>query len=130
MHFCSAGNVGNKLHLDPDTGELTARPLDRESVPQYWLVVTARDRGSPVALQGSCNISVVVLDQNDNDPKFSQGRYAASVAEDVPVGHSVLAVRATDADAGENARITYTLANETHWLFTIDNATGIITTAG
>lgn len=125
----TAGNVGNRLRLDPDTGELTARPLDREAVAQYWLSVTARDR-SRAALQGSCNISVVVLDENDNDPQFGQRRYAVQVAEDVPVGHTVLVVRATDADAGENARITYTLANETHWLFAIDNETGVITTQG
>jgi protocadherin-16/23 len=94
------------------------------------LVITAQDRGTPVPLQGSCNVSVIVEDQNDNDPRFSQPRYSATVAESVPVGTVVLTVQASDADVGVNARIAYSLANESEWLFRIDNKSGVITTAG
>lgn len=126
----TAGNVGNKFSIDARTGELTARPLDRESQGRYLLTITAQDRGSPAPLQGSCNISVRVDDQNDNDPRFDSPRYAAMVPEDAPTDTSVVRVRATDADLGLNARIIYSLANESHWLFRIDNKTGVITTAG
>jgi protocadherin-16/23 len=125
----TSGNVGNKFSIDLHTGELSARPLDREAQAAYWLVITAEDRGVP-ALSGACNLSITVGDQNDNDPRFALPRYAASLPENAPLGSMVLAVQATDADVGANARITYSLTNESQWLFRIDNATGVITTAG
>lgn len=112
------------------TGELTARPLDRETHSRFYLQITAQDHGAPVSYQGQCNITVVVEDQNDNDPRFELGKYVATVSEDVPVGTSVVTVKAADADLGINARIVYSLANETQWLFSIDNRSGLITTAG
>ncbi|KRT78757.1 Cadherin, partial [Oryctes borbonicus] len=125
----TGGNIGNKFSIDAKTGELAARSLDRESHSRYHLTITAQDRGNP-SLQGSCNISVLVEDQNDNDPKFDSPSYSTSVLEDVAVDTSVLRVKAKDADLGVNARIIYSLANESQWLFRIDNKTGIITTAG
>lgn len=112
------------------TGELTARPLDRESQSRYLLQITAQDRGAPSSRQGTCNISITVEDENDNDPRFESVKYIATIAEDEPIGTSVLTVRATDADVGKNARINYSLSNETQWLFNIDNRSGLITTAG
>ena len=52
------------------------------------------------------------------------------MAEDAPPGTSVVHVQATDPDLGVNSRITYSLGNESQWLFRIDNMTGLITTAG
>lgn len=112
------------------TGELTARPLDRESHPRFLLQITVQDHGTPISYQGTCNITVKVEDQNDNDPHFELSKYVATIAEDVSVGTSVLTVKATDADLGINAKIIYSLANETQWLFSIDNRSGLITTAG
>lgn len=125
----TGGNVGNKFSVDAKTGELAVRPLDREAHSRYHLTITAQDRGNP-SLQGSCNISVLVEDQNDNDPKFELPAYSASVMEDVAVDTSVLKVKAKDPDLGVNARIIYSLANESQWLFRIDNKTGVITTVG
>lgn len=112
------------------TGELTALPLDREQQSRYTLQIQANDRGSPISYQGHCNVTVIVIDQNDNEPRFEQSKYLASVAEDTPIGTSVLQVKAVDDDLGPNARLLYTLANETHWLFAINNKSGIISTVG
>lgn len=90
----------------------------------------AHDNGAPNMFHGTCNITVTVEDENDNDPRFELVKYVATVAEDVDVGTPVLTVRATDADKGVNARLVYSLSNETHWLFSIDNRSGVITTAG
>lgn len=125
-----AGNIGNKFSIDLHTGELSARPLDRETQSRYQLVITAQDRGTPSPLSGSCNVTVTVEDQNDNDPRFIKPRYAATIPENVPVETIVLTVKASDADLGVNAKIVYSLANESQWLFRIDNRTGVITTAG
>lgn len=67
---------------------------------------------------------------NDNAPRFEAPTYTATVPEDAPPDTSVLRARATDPDLGVNARVLYSLANESQWLFRIDNRTGVITTAG
>lgn len=125
----TGGNVGNKFSIGLHTGELTARPLDRESQARYQLVITAQDRGTP-PLSGSCNVTVTVEDQNDNDPRFSKPRYTATIAEDTEIGSAAVTVMATDPDLGVNAKLVYSLANESQWLFHIDNRTGVVTTAG
>ncbi|XP_053692497.1 protein dachsous [Sabethes cyaneus] len=126
----SGGNIGNKFSIDMNTGALTARPLDREIHARYVLQITAQDRGSPTSHQGHCNITIRVEDENDNDPKFELQKYIATVDEDAQIGTTVLTVKAVDADIGINARIVYSLANVTEWLFDIDSKTGVITTAG
>lgn len=130
VHYSiTGGNIGNKFIIDTKTGELSAKPLDRESHSRYFLTITAHDQGVR-SLQSSCNISISVEDQNDNDPKFDMTQYSATIFEDVPIDTSFLKVHASDADIGVNARIIYSLANESQWLFQIDNKTGVITTVG
>lgn len=126
----SGGNSGNKFSIDMHTGELTARELDREMQARYLLQITAQDRGSPITYQGACNISIAVEDQNDSNPRFELTKYTVTVAEDVAIGTPIMTVKATDADIGTNAQIVYSLANETNWLFSVDNRSGVITTTG
>ncbi|KAL4710602.1 hypothetical protein ACJJTC_003238 [Scirpophaga incertulas] len=126
----TSGNIGNKFFIDSTTGRLTAKTLDRETQSKYHLTITAFDHGSPVALQGSCNITIIVEDQNDNDPVFDTGHYSAAIPENAAIDTSVIKVRATDADLGFNKRIVYSLANESQGLFRIDNKTGIVFTTG
>lgn len=126
----TGGNIGNKFSIDINTGAITARPLDREVHARYVLQITAQDRGSPTSQQGHCNITIRVEDENDNDPKFELQKYIATVDEDAQLGTTVLTVKAVDADIGINARIVYSLANVTEWLFDIDSKSGVITTAG
>lgn len=66
----TGGNFGNKFSIDMHTGELTAKPLDREMQSRYHLQITAQDRGSPITYQSTCNISIAVEDQNDSNPRF------------------------------------------------------------
>ncbi|XP_076332831.1 LOW QUALITY PROTEIN: protein dachsous-like [Tachypleus tridentatus] len=123
------GNINNKFTLDLHTGELSSHPLDREEISQYHLVIAARDNGKQ-SLTGFCNISVTVLDQNDNDPMFKKNEYHASVPEDAFLNTTVVIVQASDQDEGRNNNITYSLSNETLSLFKVDSATGVITTTG
>ena len=125
----SGENFDNMFYIDSSSGQLSSKPLDREIKSQFSLYITASDRGRP-SLKGSCNITITVEDQNDNDPQFSKNKYSATVNEDAPIGSSVLQVQATDQDYGENAKVTYSLSNETQWLFRIDNETGVVSTVG
>ncbi|XP_072866731.1 protocadherin alpha-8 [Chlorocebus sabaeus] len=82
--------------------------LDRENVSAYELVVTARDGGSP-SLWATASVSVEVADVNDNAPAFTQSEYTVFVKENNPPGCHIFTVSAGDADAQENALVSYSL---------------------
>ncbi|XP_062944340.1 protocadherin alpha-4 [Cynocephalus volans] len=82
--------------------------LDRESTSHYQLVVTARDGGSP-SLWATATVSVEVADVNDNAPAFAQPEYTVFVKENNPPGCHIFTVSARDADAQENALVSYSL---------------------
>ncbi|XP_060152298.2 protocadherin alpha-3 isoform X10 [Globicephala melas] len=82
--------------------------LDRESMANYEVVVTARDGGSP-SLSTTASVSVEVADVNDNAPAFAQPEYTVFVKENNPPGCHIFTVSARDADAQENALVSYSL---------------------
>ncbi|EDW03443.1 GH10500 [Drosophila grimshawi] len=105
-------------------------PLDREATSNYTLSVIATDKGTP-PLHASKSIFLRVTDVNDNAPEFELDVYHANVMEVADPGTSVLQVQARDRDEGNNAALSYALADtpDTHaqW-FQIDTQTGLITT--
>ncbi|XP_052597918.1 protocadherin alpha-2 isoform X9 [Peromyscus californicus insignis] len=82
--------------------------LDRETTADYKVVVTARDGGSP-SLWATASVSVEVADVNDNAPVFAQLEYTVFVKENNPPGAHIFTVSAMDADAQENALVSYSL---------------------
>ncbi|XP_075020113.1 protocadherin gamma-B5-like isoform X3 [Calonectris borealis] len=88
---------------------VTASALDREQAAEHRVTVVARDRGSP-ALSSRAALVLEVSDVNDNAPVFEEAAYSAFVAENNAAGAPVLRVRARDADAGANGRVSYWLA--------------------
>uniref|UniRef100_A0A8C5UA47 Cadherin domain-containing protein n=1 Tax=Malurus cyaneus samueli TaxID=2593467 RepID=A0A8C5UA47_9PASS len=105
------------------------RALDRETEPSIHLVLTALDGGDPPR-SGSAQLWINVTDANDNPPVFAQDRYRVSLREDAPPGLIVLNVSASDADAGTNARITYSFGKmpaKVLQKFLVDAESGTIT---
>ena len=86
--------------------------LDREQEETFTMWVTCVDRGQP-QLTGSMLVQVKVLDANDNNPKFDNDTYKVMVPENIPVGTTILQVRAKDEDVGENGQIDYTFSDTT-----------------
>lgn len=121
--------------------------LDRETVPKYVLTISAKDNGRSNR-EARCNLTVIVLDINDNAPTFVYNqytreshtrnsfstnrptKYVTTISEDIAPDSSVMSVKATDPDQSVNGKITYAIAKETSWLFRVDNLTGVVTTAG
>ncbi|XP_061832507.1 protocadherin-1-like isoform X2 [Nerophis lumbriciformis] len=102
--------------------------LDREKKDSYDLNIRVVDGGRP-ARASSALLRVVVTDQNDNVPKFERSHYEAELPENSPQGHSVLQVRANDADTGTNGEIDYSLhqmSEAVQRLLRIDRSTGVI----
>ncbi|XP_046715381.1 protocadherin alpha-8-like isoform X9 [Silurus meridionalis] len=109
------------------------KSLDREQQKRHNLILTAIDGGTPTR-SGSINISVNVLDENDNRPKFSQELYSVTVEENAQIGASVFKVHATDLDEGINGNITFSFAKNLdkrlYNTFEIDANTGDVTVKG
>ncbi len=71
------------------------------------------------------DLTILVLDVNDNAPVFQRRDYAVTVPEDVAVGTEVLRVLATSVDIGPNAEITYRIRSGNELgKFTIDRNLG------
>uniref|UniRef100_A0A3Q2Z5J6 Cadherin domain-containing protein n=1 Tax=Hippocampus comes TaxID=109280 RepID=A0A3Q2Z5J6_HIPCM len=87
---------------------VTENVLDRESIPEYNVTITVSDQGSP-PLSSSKNINVKISDVNDNLPEFHQSEYIKTVPENNTPGFSVFTVSGSDADWGQNARMSYFL---------------------
>lgn len=62
---------------------------------------------------GTTTLQVNVLDTNDHTPSFECAEYDALVREGVPVGSTVITVKATDQDTGKNAEVEYSIVSIT-----------------
>ncbi|XP_071314236.1 protocadherin alpha-3-like [Trachinotus anak] len=85
-------------------------PLDRESVSQYNVSITATDEGTP-SLSSASIITVHVSDVNDNPPRFMVPHINIYVKENSPIGTTIHALTTLDLDLNENAKSTYHLIN-------------------
>uniref|UniRef100_A0A9J8DI95 Protocadherin-15 n=1 Tax=Cyprinus carpio carpio TaxID=630221 RepID=A0A9J8DI95_CYPCA len=103
---------------------LLAKPLDRETIDQYRLIVTASD-GHPGGIS-TATVSIVITDVNDNDPSFDLTLLRNLTVREEAASVFVGQVRATDPDAGLNGQVRYRLLSFAS-LFTI-NAMGSIFT--
>uniref|UniRef100_A0A1B0CD99 Cadherin domain-containing protein n=1 Tax=Lutzomyia longipalpis TaxID=7200 RepID=A0A1B0CD99_LUTLO len=103
--------------------------LDREIRSSYNLMVTARDRGDPPK-STQTNISVKILDENDNSPVFDPKQYSASIAENASIGAMVLQVSATDIDDGANGRVRFSISGgDDNRDFSISEDSGVVRVA-
>lgn len=112
---------------DPSSGVvILEKSLDRERQDLYSIRIKATDRaGADGSLSTQVDLTIVVLDVNDNPPVFQKQDYAATVPEDVTVGTEVLRVFATSGDIGVNAEIYFRLLSGNELgKFSIDESTG------
>uniref|UniRef100_A0A669E8E9 Cadherin domain-containing protein n=1 Tax=Oreochromis niloticus TaxID=8128 RepID=A0A669E8E9_ORENI len=103
------------------------RELDFEEQTIYHFQIKAKDEGW-FSKTGTLNVTVLVMDVNDNPPVFSSSEYITSVRENSAVGTNVLDVTATDIDSGANAQIFYSLIGGHIDKFAVDSGNGTITT--
>ncbi|XP_034400097.1 protocadherin alpha-8-like [Cyclopterus lumpus] len=109
------------------------KTLDREKKNKLALLVTAVDGGKPPK-SGTLNVSIIVLDSNDNRPIFSQDTYQIEIYENTPFGTLIIKMNATDPDERNNGEIEYslgkTLKRKIYELFELDKLTGEIRIKG
>ncbi|KAM4875290.1 protocadherin alpha-C1 isoform 3-T3 [Thomomys bottae] len=88
------------------------KALDREQCVTHQLVLTAQDGGLPVR-SGHVQVTIVVVDTNDNAPVFERSVYHTRVPETASNGTVLFQVQASDPDEGSNGEVWYSLSNST-----------------
>ena len=128
QYVIADGNDGGAFRVDTATGALIVLSgLDRERRAHYPLVVVVSDSGR-VPRSASTTVHIAVQDINDNAPAFERARYSVSVAESVRVNTTLLRLAASDADAGVNADITFSIV-PTDDRFSVDPRSGVVIVA-
>ncbi|XP_051869361.1 protocadherin beta-7-like isoform X13 [Pristis pectinata] len=123
------------VSINSHTGVIFAqRSFDYEQLKNFQIQVRVQDSGDP-PLTSNVTIDVVILDRNDNAPVIVHPlpEYGSTAMETISrfaePGYLVVKVSATDADAGQNARLSYHIFQATHRdLFTISADTGEVWT--
>ncbi|XP_070769926.1 protocadherin alpha-8-like [Enoplosus armatus] len=109
------------------------RPLDREQKKNHSLILTAIDGGTPLK-SANLNLTINVLDINDNRPAFSKEVYSVILQENVALDTVVIKVQATDLDEGTNGDVEYDFGGDINSkmleLFSLDRNTGEIRVKG
>ena len=115
------------VKIDKNSGQISVGgKIDREKLQWLNFTVRATDNGIPPQWSYA-DVSIEVLDENDNSPVFMKHDSNISVSEDTPVGHIISKITATDKDEGEYGRVTYFLDNHSgSSKFQIDPDTGTI----
>nr|KAG5694035.1 hypothetical protein BaRGS_025614 [Batillaria attramentaria] len=102
--------------------------LDREKIWRYDISVGCTDFGFP-PLENSANFVVIVRDENDNPPVFSQRKYITTIRENGTVGATIVQLTVTDLDVGRNSEVEYRVAGAYKDEFKILNNGTMIATA-
>lgn len=105
------GHQDHQGHL----GLVSAKPLDREFIAMYELMVEL----PPRCLKRPAAVQVEVADKNDNIPRFTSGNQTIEVDEFTPLGNELARFDAKDSDAERNGRVTVYASPESHLLHVV-----------
>lgn len=130
LYAIASGNSGSSFKIDMYTGELCIGSLlDREKITNYTLNITASDCGYPVTKTAFTIVHINVLDVNDNSPIFKNNLYEVILPENITSGQTVVLLKATDLDDGDNGRVGYQLVNDFGGKLRIDSKSGRLSVA-
>ncbi|MFT7808077.1 protocadherin-20-like [Arapaima gigas] len=111
--------------LDRVTGVLVvSTSLDREEKEKYQFTVRAVDRGTP-RKETFATVTLTVLDQNDNSPRFINKDFTFFIPENFPGFGEIGVLSVTDADSGKNGLVALSIMNGSD-IFVIDTGRGVL----
>ncbi|XP_051241011.1 protein dachsous isoform X1 [Dicentrarchus labrax] len=103
--------------------------LDRETTQSLTFQIEARET-SPPNNKAAVQVSVTLLDENDNSPEFTSDSYEGKVFANQTLEMLLVQVEAEDPDADLNGQIKYTIDfGNSDGYFSIEENTGKITLA-
>ncbi|GAB1604099.1 uncharacterized protein LOC115219398 [Argonauta hians] len=89
------------------------KKLDRETKDSYDIEVIAKDGGTP-SKQSILNVKILVEDENDNAPQFSQSIYNVSIEHNHKKNIPIIKITASDLDIEKNGKLSYYFSPETN----------------
>lgn len=93
------------ISVSPLNGEVVvADRIDREAISWINFTVKATDSGIP-SRSSIAQVTIRVIDQNDNAPEFTQPVLNVTVREDTPPGTVIAVLEAVDGDSGEFGKV-------------------------
>jgi len=114
----------NEFDVDLTGFVQTKTLLDRENSSSYNFETTVHDRSNKVIC--NLNITVSVLDVNDNAPVFSQSSYTFYLPAEPEDRQAIGTVKAEDMDIEHNADVRYMLQNQAEYRFKLNHTSGEI----
>ncbi|GAB1604098.1 uncharacterized protein LOC115219398 [Argonauta hians] len=105
-------SVYKQIDLISTLGIILDKKLDRETKDSYNIEVIAKDGGTP-SRQSILNVKILVEDENDNPPQFSQSIYNVSIEHGHKKNIPVVTLSASDLDIGKNGKISYYISPQT-----------------
>lgn len=105
------------------------KQLDYETLPNFTVTIKAQDQGQP-PLFNTTTITIMVLDADDQNPRFANQSYFAILPSTVSPGDLLevgpAPIYAEDQDRGLNVPVYYTFESDTpdSKYFEIDSLTG------
>lgn len=120
------GNLDKTFRLYPLTSNWGStirllKTLDHENISTYSLEIRAKNLKENVTRV--LNISIDVLDANDNPPEFLRSPFVFSVFSNISVGSLIGRLVATDNDTGLHSKLEYTIKGQSE-LITYSKDTG------
>lgn len=126
--------------MDKSDGSIYAnKSFDRETRDKYLLSILASnnpdiyispaDAGRPLMHNtdhGHVNVTITILDENDNPPIFERNDYYAGVNSMAIVNDFVTKVTASDLDAGDNGTLHYYVASANLYKYGSEKPSGSI----
>ncbi len=103
------GNIRDTFRVDGDGAIIVTQTVDRELLDVYSILLRASD---PAGLSSEMLFTITIIDVNDNPPVILNAPTAPiTITEDEILSQqtSFFTVEATDADAGLNSELTFTL---------------------
>ncbi|XP_016396188.1 protocadherin Fat 4 [Sinocyclocheilus rhinocerous] len=82
--------------------------LDRETTASFSFQVEAQE-SPPSTDKATADVTIVLLDENDNSPQFTTSKYEGKVFSNQTAGMQVVKVEAADLDEGPNGEIHYSI---------------------
>ena len=134
VYDITSGDEGGLFNINPNSGVIsTSVVFDYEQYSFFNLTVRATNM---VGAFSETTVMVHLIDENDNQPVFTQATYTGNISEASLAGSVVLdnknaplVVKATDADTNLNSLLVYEIVERaSRDLFSIDANTGAIRT--
>ena len=102
--------AGLPFTIAPNGGIVVSNAIDYETNTTFTFSVVVRDNpaNSMPSMSAIAQVTVNVLDRNDNAPQFVGTPYSMSVRETEPDGYVVLEFNTIDADSNVNSMVSYT----------------------